>query len=115
MPNPVPDEWVKPEELPDLLPVFPAGGVKADADGNVWVQTISLEHGADGLAYDVIDRKGRVIDRVQLPPGAAVVGFARGGIVFTAQRDGNKLRILRSRLTRPKVVSAARATRMSLQ
>jgi hypothetical protein len=98
-PHPVPDVWVKPEELPDRLPVFPAGGVKADADGNLWIQTINLSPAGGGLTYDVISRSGSLVDRVQLPAGAGVVAFAPGGTVFLALREGSSLRIVRSHRT----------------
>jgi hypothetical protein len=43
-----------------------------------------------GPIYDVIDRAGLLIDRVQVPPGRQVIGFGKGGVVYLAARaDGH--------------------------
>jgi hypothetical protein len=71
--------------------------VRADADGNLWVQTIRFTQERGSFVYDVIDRSGALVDRVQVPSGASIVGFAPGGVVLLARRDGNSLRLVRSR------------------
>jgi hypothetical protein len=40
-----------------------------------------------GLVYDVINREGVLVDRLQLPTGYALVGFAPGKVVFLSNRD----------------------------
>jgi len=40
-----------------------------------------------GPIYDVINRKGEVIDRLQVPAGRQIVGFGKGGIVYMQARD----------------------------
>lgn len=95
--SPPPDQWVSPEEIPNRLPVFSAGSVRTDADGNLWVQTIRFTQERGGFVYDVIDRSGVLVDRVQVPFGASIVGFAPGGAVLLARRDGNSLRLARAR------------------
>lgn len=94
--SPPPDQWVSPGEIPDRLPVFSAGSVRADADGNLWVQTIRFTQERRSFVYDVIDRSGTLVDRVQVPSGASIVGFAPGGVVLLAQREGNSLRLARA-------------------
>ncbi|MBA3655735.1 MAG: hypothetical protein H0W69_00105 [Gemmatimonadaceae bacterium] len=93
---PTPDAtYVNPDELPDYLPVFANGGIRADADGNIWVRTISPTMAAGGAVYDVLDGGGRLIDRVQAPKEAVIAGFAPGGVVFLARRDPRGVTLLR--------------------
>jgi len=84
MPN-----FVPPSELPDYRPAITAGSTKADLDGNVWIRTSATRSGsvAGGPIYDVVNRKGELIDRVQIPAGRQIVGFGKGGIVYMAARD----------------------------
>jgi len=35
----------------------------------------------------VLDRTGKLIDRIQVPAGRSIVGFAPGGIVYLVGRD----------------------------
>jgi hypothetical protein len=96
------DQFVEPHELPDYQPVFAAGGVRADADGHVWVRTIPTNSPVAGAIYDVIDGQGQLIDRVQVPHGSVVAGFAPGGVVFLAQRERQGLVVKRVRHHLPK-------------
>jgi hypothetical protein len=81
--------FVSVNELPDYRPPFAAqGAVKADADDNVWIRTTAKRAGAIGGAiYDVVNRKGEIIDRVQVPAGRTIVGFGKGGVVYMLARD----------------------------
>lgn len=80
--------FVSPSELPDYRPVFSQGATKADLDGNLWVRTSATRNGAiAGPIYDVINRNGEIVDRLQVPSGRVVVGFAKGGIVYMMARD----------------------------
>jgi hypothetical protein len=81
--------FVSPSELPDYRPAFTTGAVRGDADGNLWVRTSASRPGAPGVIYDVINRRGELIDRVQLPASRTVVGFGKGGIVYMLARDTN--------------------------
>ena len=76
-------------ELPDYRPPFAqAGSVKADADDNIWIRTTAKRTGAIGGAiYDVVNRKGEIVDRVQVPAGRTIVGFGKGGVVYMMARD----------------------------
>jgi hypothetical protein len=85
------DLYVAPEELPDYQPAFAAGGVRADADGHLWVRTIPPTATAGGAIYDVIDGAGRLVDKVMVPRSAAIAGFAPNGVIFLARRDGKTL------------------------
>lgn len=73
-------------ELPDYRPAFNQQSALGDADGNLWVRT-SSPVGDAGPIYFVLSRGNQIIDRIQLPQGRVVAGFAKGGIVYLGFRD----------------------------
>jgi hypothetical protein len=81
--------FVTPSELPDYRPAFGTAAAKADLDDNLWIRTTATRPGVAGLIYDVVNRRGDLIDRVQLPAGRTVVGFGKGGIVYMLARDAS--------------------------
>ena len=88
--------YVSPSDLPDYRPPFFATSAKADADGNIWLRTISAKP-VGGEVYDVINAKGEIIDRVQVPEGRTILGFGPGGVVIMARNDGAVTRLERAR------------------
>ena len=82
-------------ELPDYKPVFGNGAVRADMDGRIWVRTIPTKVTTGGAIYDIIDKTGKLVDRVQVPAGTTIAGFGRGGIVYLGTRDAIGLHIQR--------------------
>ncbi len=87
-------------DLPDYKPPIPTGGaVRADLDGNLWIRTVPVRPtpGA-GPVYDVVDRKGELVDRLQVPPGYTLVGFGRGKVVYLQMRDAQGVHLARVRL-----------------
>jgi hypothetical protein len=80
--------FVAPSELPDYKPVFLNGFVRADLDGNVWIRTIPTKAIAGGPVYDVVNRKGELVDRVQIPANRTITAFGPGGVVYLTSRDG---------------------------
>ena len=83
--GPLPN-FVSPSELPDYKPAFGAGSTRADSDGNLWIRT---SQNVDGRpVYNVVNRKGELIDRVQLPQNRVLAGFGPGGVVYLGVRDG---------------------------
>ena len=94
--GPPPMSFVQPSELPDYRPAFSNGSVRADADGKLWVRIMSPKP-ASGPEYDVIDRTGKLVDRVVLPAGTTITGFAPGGIVYLGVRDASGVRVVRAR------------------
>jgi hypothetical protein len=87
---------VSPSELPDYKPAFAPGSTRADADGNLWIRT---SQNVDARpVYDVVNRKGELIDRVQLPANRVLVGFGSGGVVYLAVRDGATAHLERARV-----------------
>jgi hypothetical protein len=92
---PPPLVMVQPGELPDYKPAFTPGSTRADADGNLWIRT---SQNVDARpVYDVVNRKGELVDRVQLPANRVLVGFGPGGVVYLAVRDGATARLEKAR------------------
>ena len=87
---------VSPSELPDYKPAFPPGSTRADADGNLWIRTSQNVNGIP--VYNVVNRKGELIDRVQLPKNRVLVGFGPGGVVYLAVRDGTTAHLEKARV-----------------
>ena len=93
-----PLNFVSPSELPDYKPAFGVGSVRSDMDDRLWVRTIPTKPTTGGAVYDVIDRSGKLVDRVQVPADATIAGFGKGGVVYVGIRDGKELRLQRVRL-----------------
>lgn len=93
-----PLNFVSPNELPDYKPVFSTGSVRSDMDNRIWVRTIPTKSSAAGAIYDVIDRNGKLVDRVQVPANATIAGFGKGGIVYVGTRDGGEIRLQRVKI-----------------
>ena len=83
-------------ELPDYKPVFGAGAVRADMDGRLWVRTIPTKVTTGGASYDVIDRNGKLVDRVQVPVGTTIAGFGEGGVVYLGFKDDAGIHLQKS-------------------
>jgi hypothetical protein len=90
--------FVAPSELPDYKPVFLNGFVRADLDGNVWIRTIPTKAIAGGPVYDVVNRKGELVDRVQIPVNRSITAFGPGGVVYLTNRDGNTTKLEKATL-----------------
>jgi len=87
---------VSPSELPDYKPAFAPGSTRADAEGNLWIRT---SQNVDARpVYDIINRKGELIDRVQLPANRVLAGFGQAGVVYLAVRDGATAHLERARV-----------------
>jgi hypothetical protein len=92
-----PPNFVPPSELPDYQPPFLPGSSRADADGNLWIRTIPTKAVAGGPVYDVINGKGVLVDRVQVPKDRTIVGFGAGGVVYLLAREGTTARLERAK------------------
>jgi hypothetical protein len=88
--------FVSPSELPDYRPAFANGSVRADAEGKLWVRIMSPKP-SSGPEYDVIDRTGKLVDRVVLPAGTTIAGFGPGGTVYLGVRDASGVHVVRAR------------------
>jgi hypothetical protein len=88
---------VSPSELPDYKPVFGPNSVRSDADGRLWIRTIPTRP-VNGVVYEVVDRSGKLVDRVLVPSGSVIVGFGKGGVVYMGMRDQAGIHVQRARL-----------------
>ena len=79
--------FVPASELPDYKPPFFGGSVRADTEGNLWIRTIPTKAIPGGPVYDVINRKGELVERVQLPENRTIVGFGAGGTAYLSVRE----------------------------
>jgi len=71
-------------DVPDYRPPFGQGAVRADAEGQLWIRTSKMLDGRP--VYDIVSRRGVVVDRVQLPANRTVAGFGPG-VVYMGVRD----------------------------
>jgi hypothetical protein len=86
--GPPPLQFVDPSELPDYRPPFLANASRADAQGNLWIRTTAAPTAPGALVYDVVNAKGELTERVQVPAGRQIVGFGPGGDVYLVAREG---------------------------
>jgi hypothetical protein len=92
----MPLEFVPLNELPDYRPAFRQGAALGDREGRLWIRTTKVVNG--GAVYDVIDNKGALVDRVQVPPGRVVAGFGPGGVVYMGVVDGDITRLEKAKV-----------------
>ncbi len=84
-PEPILPDYVSPSELPDQFPAFEPNSTRADPDGVLWIRTTQRIQGRP--VYYLVNRRGVVIDRVQLPSGRTIAGFGRNHTVYLAYVD----------------------------
>jgi hypothetical protein len=88
--------------MPDYIPPVRTNAASADRDGNVWIIPTTSLQAKGGLLYDVVNRRGELFERVQLPPDRAIAGFGPGGVVYLSHGDRtNGIFIERARVIRP--------------
>lgn len=73
-------------DVPDYRPAFGQASVRADREGNLWIRTTTLVDGRP--VYDIVNSRGELTDRVQLPAFRTIAGFGNG-VVFLGVRDEN--------------------------
>jgi len=94
---------VSESEFPSFWPPIEAGSVLSDLDGHVWILPMTSTNAANGFTYDVVNRKGEIIERVQLPKGYVLVGFGPRNMVYMTKAEGGNTYLARALLTaRPK-------------
>jgi hypothetical protein len=70
------------EDLPDFYPAVRQGQVRADPEGRIWILPATSKDARAGLLYDVVNREGQLVERVQLPQGRTLVGFGPDGMIY---------------------------------
>ena len=81
-------------DWPEFFPPF-LGLVHIDPSGRVWIPVSPPRYG-DDIIYDVVDRQGRLVERVKLPPKTRLVGFS-GGALWSVRVDEDDLQYLQRR------------------
>lgn len=79
-------------DWPDFKPPFVWNEVLAGADGRLWIPRYAPASERATL-YDVVDRRGVVVARAQVPNGGRVVGFGARAI-YVVRKDADDLQYL---------------------
>jgi hypothetical protein len=85
-----------PSDLPDYRPAFLRGSTRADAEGHLWIRTTTLVKGQP--VFDVVNRQGTIVDRVQLPPFRTIAGFGPGAIYMAVKDAAGTVHLERARI-----------------
>jgi hypothetical protein len=56
--------------------------MRADPDNNLWILPTTSAQARGGYLYDVVNRKGEIVERVQFPEGRELAGFGPGGVIY---------------------------------
>ena len=75
-------------EFPSFWPPIEPGSVLADLDAHLWILPTTSTNSANGLTYDVVNRTGDVIERVQLPKGHVLAGFGPHHVLYLTRTEG---------------------------
>jgi hypothetical protein len=90
--------FVPASELPDYKPPFFVGNLRPDTEGNLWIRTIPTKAIPGGPVYDVINRRGELVDRVQIPENRTIVGFGAEGTVYLSVRNDTTIYLEKAKL-----------------
>lgn len=85
---------VEASDIPDNYPPVRTGQTLADMNGHVWVLPSTSASAVGGLLFDVVNRQGVVIERVQLPAGRRLVGFGPGDLIYMSRSRGAQQAVL---------------------
>lgn len=78
------DQW------PSYVPPVRGNTTLSDPDGNVWILPVTSSKSAKGgIVYDVVNRKGEIFERVEMPAERSVAGFGKNGVVYLMSRDSS--------------------------
>jgi len=99
-PVPEPARVVDASEMADYYPSIRAGSVTSDPDGNVWILPTTSVNAAGGLTYDLVNAKGVLVERVQLPPQRRLLALGAHGVVYMLNATGGKPTRERARIVR---------------
>jgi hypothetical protein len=83
-------EFLPPDKFGDYEQPIQTGAVKADLDARLWILPKTSLGAKDGLLYDVINRKGEIVERVQFPAGYVLGGFGEHGVLYVVHITGRK-------------------------
>ena len=75
-------------ELPNYRPPFNSWALHPDRGGRLWIQESRPDRLTRAAIFDVVDRTGRIVDRVELPPDARLVGFGANDVYLSMPVPG---------------------------
>lgn len=81
-------EFLPPEKFGEYEQPVSTGAVKADLNARLWILPRTSLSAKDGLLYDVINRAGVLVERVQFPKGTVLAGFGDGGVIYVVRMNG---------------------------
>jgi hypothetical protein len=84
-------------EVPEFYAPVPPNALRADGDGNVWIQQILPVADPAYTVWDVVNRTRGVIDRVRIPTTRTIVGFGRG-VVYLSSNEAGTARLEKVRI-----------------
>ncbi|MGV3711002.1 MAG: hypothetical protein ACO1Q7_19420, partial [Gemmatimonas sp.] len=70
-------------------------GGRGGRDGGAGLGALLPQAPMVALNYDVVNRKGELVERVQLPAGRTIAGFGPNGAIYLASREGRNIFIER--------------------
>lgn len=88
------------DAFPDYYPPIRVGTVKSDPEGNVWLLTTTSVLAAGGLVYDVVNRKGEIVERVKFPPDRKLIAVGKDGVVYMSYTPKGLVRLERATVIR---------------
>lgn len=70
--------------VPDTVPAIVPGRARGDRNDRIWVKEGPMYTGlpATNSIYDVIDKSGRIVDRIEFPHESFLAGFGPNGAVY---------------------------------
>lgn len=83
-------------DVPDYRPAFGQGAVRADREGNLWIRTTTMVDGRP--VYDVANRRGELVDRVQFPAFRTIAGFGNGVVFLGVRGEDGVTHLERARI-----------------
>ena len=83
-------EFLPLDKFGDFEQPIQTGALKADLDGRLWILPKTSLSAKNGLLYDVINRKGEIVERVQFPSGYVLGGFGERGVLYVVHMNGQK-------------------------
>lgn len=88
--------YIASAELPDYVPAVETGSTRADLDGTLWIRTSQIIDGRP--VYYLVNRSGKLVDRLQLPGGRVIAGFGSNHTIFLGFVDTSGVRLERARI-----------------
>lgn len=88
-------------EFPSFWPPIQPGSVLSDLDGRLWILPATSTHAANGLTYDVVNRNGELVERVQLPKDRVIAGFGPHNVLYLTRAEGDATYLERALLSGP--------------